>query len=71
MADESADQYDSKSFLQSKTFWANLGAVILPVIPGAQGWISGHSEMYSVGLGLLNIGLRAISNKSISWDFKF
>lgn len=62
---------ESKPVWQSKTVWANVFAAVLPLVPNAQSWISNNAEMYSALVGLANIGLRAITEKKVSWSWKF
>ncbi len=74
MADENATSQaddNSKSPFQSKTMWSNLAMAVLPFVPGANGWIAANPQAYSVILGALNIGLRCLSDKKISWSWSF
>jgi len=57
---------ESKSILQSKTFWANILGVIAAMF-GADGSL-GHvfkPEEIALGFGVLNLGLRFVTEKKI------
>jgi hypothetical protein len=56
---------DAKSPLLSKTLWANLLCSIAPFIPGTGGWIENNPELFGLGLGVLNIGLRLITKQPV------
>lgn len=62
-----ADETTSKPAWTSKTLWANLIAAGACLYPPAQDWISSHGIVYSVGLTLLNFGLRSISQHKLDW----
>lgn len=58
---------DGKSPLFSKSNWAGLLMCAAPFIPGAQPWIVANPELYSVGVGLIVIALRAVTGRPIDW----
>jgi hypothetical protein len=51
---------------QSKTLWIALIAAVIPFFPGAETLVKQYPEVYSVLLGAIFAGLRAISNDKIS-----
>lgn len=62
---------NGKNIFQSKTMWSNLAMAVLPLIPGANIWISANPQAYSLIVGALNVGLRCLSEKKISWSWSF
>lgn len=60
---------DKKSIFVSKTFWVNILAVIAMTLQGVTGSDSLLSpEVQAAVLALVNIGLRTITKKSITWE---
>ncbi len=57
----------SKPVWQSKTLWANLILASAAFYPPANDWINNHGIVFSLGLSILNIGLRSISSKKLDW----
>lgn len=53
-----------KPLWQSKTLWANLAMAALAFFPAIQGKLD--SEMIAVGMGVVNIILRLVTNKGVS-----
>lgn len=56
---------------ESKTVWANAIIGVAPLIPGASGWIAENPQGFGVAVGLLNVVLRFITTKKLSFDWKF
>lgn len=65
------DSTDSKYPWQSKTLWSNLAAAVIPFIPHASDWVAANPQAYCMGLGVLNMALRFVSQKKISFDWSF
>jgi hypothetical protein len=57
---------DTKQFWASKTFWANAAVAVGSFVPGVSAWIQQNPTSFSLGLSLLNLGLRAITKQGIS-----
>lgn len=55
-----------KKFYQSKTFWANMVAAVAFAAQAKFGFVVGP-EIQAVGLSVLNIALRKITNEAIVW----
>lgn len=60
------DAVVGKKFYQSKTFWANVLAAVAFAAQAKFGFVVGP-EFQAVGLSVLNIALRKISNEPIVW----
>jgi hypothetical protein len=55
-----------KKFYQSKTFWANMVAAVAFAAQAKFGFVVGP-EIQAVGLSVLNIALRKVTNEPIVW----
>lgn len=60
------DAVVGKKFYQSKTFWANVLAAAAFATQAKFGFVVGP-EIQAVGLSVLNIALRKITNEPIVW----
>lgn len=57
---------DSKKFYLSKTFWVNVIALAAIGIQSKWGFVV-DVELQAMVLGLVNLGLRTVTNQSIVW----
>lgn len=60
------DAVVGKKFYQSKTFWANVLAAVAFAAQTKFGFVVGP-EIQAVGLSVLNIALRKITNEPVVW----
>lgn len=55
-----------KNILKSKTFWANVLAIVAMIIQTQTGFVV-SPEIQTTVLGLINVILRSITKDSVSW----
>jgi len=59
-----------KKAWQSKTVWTNIALAVAPLIPGASEWIAANPETFGAVVGVLNVVLRAVTTRGLSWSVK-
>lgn len=57
---------NTKSILQSKTFWLGVVTAFAPLIPGADAWIGSHVELVGSIWGAVAIALRFITKDAVA-----
>lgn len=58
---------ESKSIFTSKTFWANVVAVIAMIIQGVSGNFVVSAELQATALSVINIVLRSVTKSAVTW----
>jgi len=58
-----------KPFWKSKTFWANAAMALVGTIPEVSSWVSANPLAASSIMSVLNICLRGVTDKAISFKF--
>ncbi len=58
---------NEKSFWQSKTFWGNIVAVVGTFFGSDMMGAEIGTEEVALGFGILNLGLRFVTDKKIVW----
>lgn len=56
---------DPKPFYMSKTFWVAAATILAPLAPPVSGFIAMHPEAVLAIVGLVNMGVRALTKKPI------
>lgn len=62
---------ETKKPWQSKTLWANAIVAVAAFFPPATSWISQNPEGFSLVLGGLNMLLRVVSEKKVTFTKEF
>lgn len=62
---EDKDCMNTKSVLQSKTFWVNVLGALLPLYPPAGEFVKSSPEIVAAGWALVNIVLRLVTKGSV------
>ncbi len=62
---------ESKNPLQSKTVWVNAVMGVAPLVPGLSDWIQHNPEGFGMVFGLVNVAVRFLTTKKLSFDWKF
>jgi len=58
-----------KKAWQSKTVWTNIALAAAPLVPGADAWVKSNPEAFGLIVGVLNVVLRAVTTRGVSWPW--
>jgi hypothetical protein len=52
---------------QSKTYWINAIMAVSTFVPQLNEWITSNPSTFTLGVTLLNLGLRSVTGERVSW----